>query len=195
MRRKRLGLWMTATLVVALAALGFTMSAGAGAQKTVGHTDQGAIGGDFACSAAPCPDFGVVQQLHQPAKVALDDAHVIVVASQCTTSDDPPNPTASPCRVDPDNNASAIAQSSDENTALCPSTWANGQLPSNPAASKGYVCVYVLGGTNFGTLPTGTYGVSIAPGTLASTLGFKINWLPTVVNDSYIDAIWAYNKA
>jgi hypothetical protein len=140
----------------------------------------GAIALDTDCPSVTCPDFGIIQQLKKPAKPALDDDHVIVVASQCS-ADATPSPGTCPS-----------TESSDENTSLCPSTWANSQLPSNPRASKGYVCVYVLGGTNLGTV-TGTgaiHGSSIAPGTLAS----KIAWDPDNAGDTYVDAVWAYRS-
>jgi hypothetical protein len=141
------------------------------------------------------PDFGVVQQLHKPPKTVLDDAHVIVVASQCTSSDTPVDPAGHPCADNPADD-SGVSQSDDEDTSLCPSSWANGQLPNKPTAAKGYVCVYVLGGTNFGTtVGTGAvHGVSIAPASLGSTLGFKIAWDPNNAGDTHVDAVWAYAK-
>jgi hypothetical protein len=182
--RKKLVVAAILMIVVGVLAFGGVSLAGSAASRAVGATDRGAIGLDTDCPAPTCPDFGVIQQLKKAAKPALDDAHVIVVASQCSATD-PPAPGTCPS-----------TESSDENITLCPSTWANGQLPSNPSATKGYVCVYVLGGTNLGTvIGTGAiHGVSIAPGTLASTLGFKIDWDPDNAGDSYVDAVWAYKR-
>jgi hypothetical protein len=56
--------------------------------------------------------------------------------------------------------------------------------------------ICVLGRTNFGTI-IGTraiHGSSIAPGTLASTLCFKIGWNPDTAGDTYVDAVWAYKR-
>jgi len=116
---------------------------------------------------------------------------VIVVASQCS-NDDTPLVGGLGC----DNGDGNTSQSEDEDTGLCPSTWANGDQPNRPTAAKGYVCVYVLGGTNFGTIvgSGAIHGSSIAPGTLASTLGFKIGWDPDVAGDTYVDAVWAYKR-
>lgn len=174
----------TLMIVVGVLAFGGVSLAGSAASQAKGATDHGAIGLDTDCQAVTCPDFGVVQQLIKPARIALDDDHVIVVASQCSANDTP-SPGTCPS-----------TESSDENTTLCPSTWANGQLPSNPSATKGYVCVYVLGGTNLGTvIGTGAiHGVSIAPGHLASKLGFKIDWDPDNAGDSYVDAVWAFKN-
>jgi hypothetical protein len=190
--RRKFAVAAVLTMVVGFLAFGGVSLGGQSRQAaTVGASDTGAIGIDLDCPAVTCPDFGIDQQLHKAAKPALDDTHVIVVASQCS-NDDTPNVGPLGC----DNGNGAISQSDDENTTLCPSTWANGQLPSSPKAAKGYVCVYVLGGTNFGTIiGTGAiHGSSIAPGTLASTLGFKIGWNPDVAGDSYVDAVWAYKR-
>ena len=173
---------VAAMLMIVVGVLAFGGVSLAGQAGKGGASERGAIGLDTDCPSVTCPDFGVVQQLSKPAKPALDDAHVIVVASQCSANSTP-SPGTCPS-----------TESSDENTTLCPSTWANGQLPNNPTAAKGYVCVYVLGGTNLGTvIGTGAiHGVSIAPGTLASTLGFKIDWDPDNAGDTYVDAVWAY---
>jgi hypothetical protein len=175
---------VAAMLMIVVGVLAFGGVSLAGQAGNAGATDHGAIGIDLACPSVTCPDFGIDQQLKNPAKPALDDAHVIVVASQCSV-DATPSPGTCPS-----------TQSEDEDTTLCPSTWANGQLPSNPRATKGYVCVYVLGGENLGTIiGTGAiHGSSIAPGTLASTLGFKIGWNPDNAGDTFVDAVWAYKK-
>jgi hypothetical protein len=175
---------VAALLMVVVGVLAFGGVSLAGQSASAGSTDQGAVGIDLDCPAVTCPDFGIDQQLHKAAKPALDDAHVIVVASQCSV-DAAPSPGTCPS-----------TESEDEDTSLCPSTWANGQLPSNPKAMKGYVCVYVLGGENLGTIVgTGAiHGSSIAPGTLASTLGFKIGWNPDNAGDTYVDAVWAYKR-
>jgi hypothetical protein len=172
---------ITTMLMIVVGILAFA-GVSLASQSKVGVTDQGAIGIDLACPSVTCPDFGIDQQLNNPAKVPLDDAHVIVVASQCS-ADDTPSPGTCPS-----------TESDDEDTTLCPSTWANGQLPNKPMTSKGYVCVYVLGGENLGTIVgTGAiHGSSIAPGTLASKLGFKIGWNPDNAGDTYVDAIWAF---
>jgi hypothetical protein len=171
-------------IVVGVLAFGGVSLAGSAASQGGGATDRGAIGLDTDCPAVTCPDFGIDQQLKNAAKSTLDDAHIIVVASQCS-ADATPSPGTCPS-----------TESSDENTTLCPSTWANGQLPSNPTSAKGFVCVYVLGGTNLGTvIGTGAiHGSSIAPGTLASKLGFKIGWNPDNAGDTYVDAVWAYKN-
>ena len=181
-------------IVVGVLAFGGVSLAGSAASQAQGATDHGAIGLDTDCPSVTCPDFGIDQQLKKPARTALDDDHVIVVASQCS-KDDTPSPGTCSDSNETDGGA-PYSESSDEDTTLCPSTWANGQLPSNPIASKGYVCVYVLGGTNFGTvIGTGAiHGVSIAPGDLASKLGFKIDWDPNNAGDSYVDAVWAYKN-
>jgi hypothetical protein len=180
------------TMVVGFLAFGGVSLGGQSRQAASGGaSDTGAIGIDLDCPAVTCPDFGIDQQLHKAAKPALNDAHVIVVASQCS-NDDTPLVGGLGC----DNGDGNISQSEDEDTTVCPSTWANGQLPSSPSAAKGFVCVYVLGGANFGTIiGTGAiHGSSIAPGTLASTLGFKIGWNPDTAGDSYVDAVWAYKR-
>jgi hypothetical protein len=189
--RRKFAVVAVLTMVVGFLAFGGVSLGGQSRQAAVGASDTGAIGIDLDCPAVTCPDFGIDQQLHKAAKPGLDDAHVIVVASQCSND---ATPTVGPLGCD--NGDGAISQSEDENTTLCPSTWANGQLPNSPKAEKGFVCVYVLGGTNFGTIiGTGAiHGSSIAPGTLASTLGFKIGWNPDVAGDSYVDAVWAYKK-
>jgi hypothetical protein len=175
---------VAAILMIVVGVLAFGGVSLAGSAASGGASDRGAIGLDTDCASVTCPDFGIVQQLKKPANPALDDDHVIVVASQCSASDTP-SPGTCPS-----------TESSDENTTLCPSTWANGQLPNSPTSSKGYVCVYVLGGTNLGTvIGTGAiHGVSIAPGDLASKLGFKIDWDPDNAGDSYVDAVWAYKN-
>ncbi len=184
--RRRVLLAATLTAVAAALVFGGVSLAGPSGRvsSSVGASDRGAIGIDLDCPAVTCPDFGVDQQLHKAAKTALDDAHVIVVASQCSDDD---TPTPGTC---------VSTESSDEDTTLCPSTWANGGLPSSPVATKGYVCVYVLGGENLGTVVgTGAiHGSSIAPGTLASKLGFKIGWDPDNAGDTYVDAVWAYKS-
>jgi hypothetical protein len=185
-------LMLIAAVVVGVLAFGGVSFGGqAGLTAKTGATDTGAVGIDLDCAAVTCPDFGIDQQLHKAANPGLDDAHVIVVASQCSNDD---TPLTGPLGCD--NGDGNISQSEDEDTTLCPSSWANGQLPNKPTATKGYLCVYVLGGTNFGTVVgTGAiHGSSIAPGTLASTLGFKIGWNPDTAGDSYVDAIWAYKK-
>jgi hypothetical protein len=171
-------------IVVGVLTFGGVSLAGSSTARGAGDKDRGAIGLDSDCPSVTCPDFGIDQQLHKPAKTELDDAHVIVVASQCS-ADDTPTPGTCPS-----------TESSDENTTLCPSTWGNGQLPNNPTATKGYVCVYVLGGTNLGTvIGTGAiHGSSIAPGTLATKLGFKVGWDPDNAGDTYVDAVWAYQS-
>jgi hypothetical protein len=45
-------------LVVAAVALAFTMTAGASGKGAFGHTDEGAIGGDFGCATVTCPTSG-----------------------------------------------------------------------------------------------------------------------------------------
>ena len=180
------------TMVVGFLAFGGVSLGGqSGQAASGGASDTGAIGIDLDCPAVTCPDFGIDQQLHKAAKPALNDDHVIVVASQCS-NDDTPLVGGLGC----DNGDGNISQSEDEDTTVCPSTWANGQLPSSPSAAKGFACVYVLGGANFGTIiGTGAiHGSSIAPGTLASTLGFKIGWNPDTAGDSYVDAVWAYKR-
>jgi hypothetical protein len=175
---------LTAMLMIVVGVLAFGGVSLAGQSANVGATDRGAIGIDLACPAVTCPDFGIDQELHKVARPALDDAHVIVVASQCSAV------------VPPDPGTCPSTESEDEDTTLCPSTWDNGHLPDNPKATKGYVCVYVLGGENLGTvIGTGAiHGSSIAPGTLASTLGFKIGWNPDNAGDTYVDAVWAYKR-
>ena len=72
-------------------------------------------------------------------------------------------------------------------------SFAWGRVASGSLA-KGYVCVYVLAGTNLGSA-SGTGAIhrsSIAPGTLASKLGFKIGWDPDNAGDTYVDAVWAF---
>jgi hypothetical protein len=188
----KLGVATILLMVVGFLAVG-SVSLGGQAKLVAkaGASDTGAIGIDLDCPAATCPDFGIDQQLHKAAKPALNDDHVIVVASQCSNDD---TPLAGPLGCD--NGDGNISQSEDEDTALCPSTWASGDLPNSPKATKGYLCVYVLGGRNFGTvIGTGAiHGSSIAPGTLASTLGFKVGWNPDTAGDSYIDAVWAYKR-
>jgi hypothetical protein len=152
---------------------------------TISAKAQGAVGmdvGDVNMEDGQPMDWGTVISLPGRAKVPLDDDHVIVVASQCST-DDPPNPTG------------CGSESSDEDTALCPSTWANGQLPSNPQATKGFLCVYVLNGTDFGTLVgTGAiHGVSIVAGTGGSALGGKVVFTPEKGDDAFFEGVWAYN--
>jgi hypothetical protein len=179
--RRKFAVVAVLTMVVGFLAFGGVSLGGQSRQAASGASDTGAIGIDLACPAVTCPDFGIDQQLHKAAKPGLDDAHVIVVASQCS-NDDTPLVGGLGC----DNGDGNVSQSEDEDTTLCPSTWANGQLPTSPRAAKGYVCVYVLGGANFGTIiGTGAiHGSSIAHGTLASTLGFKIGWNPDTADDT-----------
>lgn len=190
-RRNALAACVLAMVVGFLAFGGVSLGGPSKAAVKAGATDAGAIGIDLDCPSVTCPDFGIDQQLHKAANPALDDAHVIVVASQCS-NDATPLVGGLGC----DNGDGNISESEDEDTTLCPSTWANGQLPNSPKAVKGYVCVYILGGTNFGTIiGTGAiHGSSIAPGTLASTRGFKIGWNPDTAGDTYVDAVWAYKK-
>lgn len=187
MQRNAKKLAVLGVFAILVGVLALSVSAFASSPRSViGAKQRGAIGGDFhRFVGVDPPDWGVDQQLHKAAKNALTDDKVIVVASQCSSTDDPP--TAGSCDG---------SQSSDEDTAKCPSTWANDQLPDEPRATKGYVCVYVLGGDNFGTL-VGTdpiHGVSDAPGDLGSKLGFKIVWGPDRNGDSYVSAVWAYNN-
>jgi hypothetical protein len=190
--RRKFAVAAVVTMVVGFLAFGGVSLGGQSRQAApAGASDIGAIGIDLDCPAVTCPDFGIDQQLHKAARPALNDDHVIVVASQCS-NDETPLVGGLGC----DNGDANISQSEDEDTALCPSSWANGQLPNSPKAAKGFVCVYVLGGKNFGTIVgTGAiHGSSIAPGTLASTLGFKIGWNPDTAGDSYVDAVWAYKR-
>lgn len=146
MFKRRLAVAAILTSAVAFLAFGGVSLGGQSRQAAVaGATDTGATGIDLDCPAVTCPDFGIDQQLNKAANPALDDAHVIVVASQCS-DDDTPLVGGLGC----DNGDGNVSQSEDEDTTLCRSTWANGQLPNNPKAVKGHVCVYVLGGANFG---------------------------------------------
>jgi hypothetical protein len=183
-----------ALLVIVVGVLAFGSVPLAGGASSSGATQRGAIGIDLDCPSVTCPDFGIDQQLQKPAKTGLDDAHVVVIASQCS-ADDTPSPGTCSDSNETDGGA-PFSQSEDENLTACPSTWANGQLPNSPRAASGFVCVYVLGGTNFGTIIGGgaIHGSSNAPGTLSSTLGFKVGWNPDNAGDTYIDAVWAYNK-
>lgn len=177
-----------------MVAVSVSASSGSHAKSGFGATDRGAIGGDFDRAPTAVPDFGAYATLKTPAKAELDDAHVVVVASQCSPDD---APTPGTCSASNSSDGGApYSQSDDEDTSVCPSTWANEQLLDKPTAAKGFVCVYVLGGTNFGTIIGGDaiHGVSIAPGDLGSKLGFKIAWGPDNSGDSYVDAIWAYDR-
>jgi len=129
-------------------------------------------------------DWGTVISLPVPSKTPLDDDHVVVVASQCSTVN-PPVPSG------------CGGTSSDEDTSLCPSTWANGQLPDAPTAKKGYLCVYVLHGNDIGTqVGTGQiHGVSIVAGDGGSTLGGKVVWTPENGDDAFWEGVWAMNTA
>jgi hypothetical protein len=174
MSRKRLGI--VACLAVAAGALAFALSAfaqGKGPAPTgpgFGATQQGAAGfdaGDINMQDGQPVDFGTVISLTTPAKSKLTDDKVVVVASQCST-EFPAVPTG------------CGGSSSDEDTAKCPSTWANGELPDNPRAQKGILCVYVLNGQDIGTaVGTGEiHGVSIVAGNGGSVLGGKVVWTP-----------------
>jgi hypothetical protein len=191
MSRRKLSI--AACLVLGAGALGFTISAFAQGRSPVprgqafGARAMGAAGmdvGDINMQDGLPADFGTVISLPAPAKAPLDDDHVIVVASQCSTVD-PPVPSG------------CGGTSSDENTTICPSTWANGQLPSAPTAQKGYLCVYVLNGNDIGTaIGTGEiHGVSIVAGSGGSALGGKVVWTPENGDDAFWEGVWASNAS
>ena len=147
----------------------------------------GAVGmdvGDVNMEDGQPMDWGTVISLPGRAKTALDDDHVVVVASQCSTVT-PADPVGNGCG----------SESSDEDTAACPSTWANGELPSDPKAAKGFLCVYVMNGHDFGTLiGTGAiHGVSIVAGSGGSALGGKVVFTPEQGDDAFWEGVWAYN--
>lgn len=159
-----------AIAIVAMLAFGGIASA------TLPAGQQGAIGGDFD-NPASIPDFGVDQQLQRPANNVLTDSKVFVVSGQCRTD------TALTVAC-----TDVGTTSAEGSNPGCNSTYANGQLPSNPKAPPGFVCVYVLVGQNAPNI----HGVSNAPGNRGSRLGFKIVWDATATGDTYIDAVWAY---
>jgi hypothetical protein len=138
-----------------------------------GVTVRGVIGGDFegftATAGGPCEDncdWGVDASLPFPAPVGLDDSHVLVDTSLCG-SDCP-----------------GISADSTESTgaSVCDGTL---DLPTAPA---GVVCIYVAGSANALELA----GYSIRPGTGVSKYGFKLKWVSTTDDDSFVDAVWAY---
>lgn len=186
-------------LVIAAGALAFALSAiAAPSQKSpprpqapapagpsVAAKAQGAAGmdaGDINMQDGQPTDWGTVISLPGRAKVALDDDHVVVVASQCST-------------VFPAVPSGCGGTSSDEDTTACPSTWDNGQLPDNPQARKGFLCVYVLNGNDIGTAIGGgeIHGVSIVAGSGGSALGGKVVWNPENGDDAFWEGVWAYN--
>jgi hypothetical protein len=138
-----------------------------------GVTVRGVVGGDFEGIAAtpggPCEnncDWGVDASLPFPAPVGLDDAHVLVDTSLCGS--DCPGITAD----------SAEAGSA----ATCTGTI------TAPTAPAGKVCIYVAGSGNAVEL----VGFSVLPGTGASRYGFKLGWVSTTGDDTFVDAVWAY---
>jgi hypothetical protein len=121
--------------------------------------------------------------VNKAAATPLTDADVIVVASPCSTVNPP---VASGCG----------GSSSDQDAIKCPSTWANGQLPDNPQAKKGTLCVYVLHGEDIGTAVGGgqIHGVSIIAGDGGSKWGGKVVWTPENGGDAYWEGVYAYNN-
>jgi hypothetical protein len=191
MSRKKLSI--AASLAVAAGALAFALSALAQGNAPdpkgsgFGAKAMGAAGldaGDVNMQDGQPMDFGTVISLPAPAKNTLDDDHVIVVASQCSTVYPP---VASGCG----------GSSSDEDTSVCPSTWANGQLPDAPQAKKEFLCVYVLNGNDIGTAVGGgeIHGVSIVAGSGGSKLGGKVVWNPENGDDAFWEGVWAYNSS
>jgi hypothetical protein len=189
MTKKKLSI--LACFVVAAGALAFTLSAFAQSKSPApkgpgfGATQQGAAGldaGDINMQDGQPVDLGTVISLHAPAKTELTDDDVIVVASQCST-------------VFPAVPSGCGGSSSDEDVSRCPSTWANGQLPDNPTAKKGTLCVYVLNGQDIGTAVGGgqIHGVSIVAGAGGSVLGGKVVWTPENGDDAFWEGVWAYN--
>src|ERR1043165_219192 len=87
--RRKLAAAAVLTMVIGFLAFGGGSLGGQSRQAAVGASDTGAVGTALDCPAVDCPDFGIDQQLHKAAKPALDDAHVIVVASQCSNDDTP----------------------------------------------------------------------------------------------------------
>jgi hypothetical protein len=191
MNRKKLS--VVAGFVIAAGALAFTLSAVAQSHAPVpkgsgfGAKATGAAGldvGDVNMQDTLPMDFGTVISLPAPAKIALDDDHVVVVASQCST-------------VFPAVASGCGGSSSDEDTSVCPSTWSNGQLPDAPQAKKDFLCVYVLNGNDIGTaVGTGEiHGVSIVAGSGGSKLGGKVVWTPENGDDAFWEGVWAYNSS
>lgn len=139
-----------------------------------GVTVRGVVGGDFEGIAANGPgsmcenncDWGVDASLPFPAPVGLDDSHVLVDTGECG-SDCP--------GISPDSTEAT-------SNAVCTGTL---DLPTAPA---GYVCIYVAGSGNAEEL----VGFSVRPGTGTSKYGFKLGWVSTATDDTFVDAVWAY---
>jgi hypothetical protein len=139
-----------------------------------GTTVRGVVGGDFEGFAAtpggPCEnncDWGTDMSLPFPAPVGLTDADVLVDTSLCGT--DCPGITAA---------------SSEANSA----TTCTGTVAA-PTAPAGKVCIYVAGAAN----AVNVVGYSVIPGSSgASKYGFKLAWVSTTADDTFIDAVWAY---
>jgi hypothetical protein len=138
-----------------------------------GVTVRGVVGGDFEGFAAqaggPCEDncdWGVDASLPFPAPVGLTDATVLVDTSLCLA--DCPGISADG------------TESGSAGTCL-------GSL-TTPTAPAGKVCIYVAGAANAVELA----GYSVMPGTGSSKYGFKLKWVSTTADDSFVDAVWAY---
>jgi hypothetical protein len=138
-----------------------------------GVTVRGVVGGDFegftATAGGPCEDncdWGVDASLPFQAPVGLDDSHVLVDTGTCGA--DCPG-------ITPDSSEAT-------SNSVCTGTL---DVPTAPA---GYVCIYVAGSANALELA----GYSVRPGTGASKYGFKLKWVSTTDDDSFVDAVWAY---
>ncbi|MFY9586569.1 MAG: hypothetical protein WAT66_03825 [Actinomycetota bacterium] len=138
-----------------------------------GVTVRGVVGGDFegftATAGGPCEDncdWGVDASLPFAAPVGLTDATVLVDTALCLS--DCPGISAD------------SSESSSAATCLGSAT--------NPTAPAGKVCIYVAGAANAVELA----GYSVMPGTGASKYGFKLKWVSTTADDSFVDAVWAY---
>lgn len=138
-----------------------------------GVTVRGVVGGDFEGFAAqvggPCEDncdWGADASLPFPATAGLTDSDVLVDVTLC------------------DSDCPGIAAASSESTSAASCT---GTL-ATPTAPAGKVCIYVAGAANAVDLA----GYSVMPGTGASKYGFKLHWVSTTADDTFVDAVWAY---